>query len=140
MRSLLGRRGLSKHMRQPESLAGAGVTSSGPERAGVASARLPSVPGILTAGQVLATGKSIAAMQQRDGAIGWPDGHVDAWNHVECLMALSVCGLRGAARRGYEWLRATQAEHTYRVQAEAFDDLAATCERLRAVKANPSFH
>ena len=95
-------------MRQPESLAGASVTSSSPERAGVASARLPSVPGILTADQVLATGKSIAAMQQREGAIGWPDGHVDAWNHVECLMALSVCGLRGAARRGYEWLRATQ--------------------------------
>ena len=95
-------------MRQPESLAGASVTSSSPERAGVASAGLPSVPGILTADQVLATGKSIAAMQQREGAIGWPDGHVDAWNHVECLMALSVCGLRGAARRGYEWLRATQ--------------------------------
>ena len=47
-------------------------------------------------------------MQQRDGAIGWPDGHVDAWNHVECAMALSVCGLRGAARRGYDWLRAAQ--------------------------------
>ena len=95
-------------MRQPESLAGASLTSSSPERTGVASAGLPSVPGILTADQVLATGKSIAAMQQREGAIGWPDGHVDAWNHVECLMALSVCGLRGAARRGYEWLRATQ--------------------------------
>jgi hypothetical protein len=69
---------------------------------------LPSVPGILTADQILATGCSIAAVQQRDGAIGWPDGHVDAWNHVECAMALSVCGLRGAARRGYEWLRAAQ--------------------------------
>ncbi len=95
-------------MRPPESLAGPSVTSPSPERASVASARLPSVPGILTADQVLATGKSIAAVQQRDGAIGWPDGHVDAWNHVECVMALSVCGLRGAARRGYEWLRATQ--------------------------------
>src|SRR5215470_7777267 len=41
---------------------------------------LPSVPGILTADQILATGDSIAAVQQRDGAIGWPDGHVDAWN------------------------------------------------------------
>jgi hypothetical protein len=69
---------------------------------------LPSVPGILTADQILATGHSIAAVQQADGAIGWPDGHVDAWNHVECAMALSVCGLRGAARRGYEWLRAAQ--------------------------------
>jgi hypothetical protein len=69
---------------------------------------LPSVPGILTAEQVLATGRSIAAAQQRDGAIGWPDGHVDAWNHVECAMALSVCGLRDAARRAYDWLRAAQ--------------------------------
>ena len=40
-------------MRQPESLAGASLTSSSPERTGVASARLPSVPGILTADQVL---------------------------------------------------------------------------------------
>ena len=61
-------------MRQPESLAGASVTSSSPERAGVASARLPSVPGILTADQVLATGKSIAAMQQRVGVMVAADG------------------------------------------------------------------
>jgi hypothetical protein len=78
-----------------------------PERS-AAGTWLPSVPGILTADQILATGHSIAAVQQRDGAIGWPDGHVDAWNHVECAMALSVCGLRGPARRGYEWLRAAQ--------------------------------
>ncbi len=69
---------------------------------------LPEVAGILTADQLLATGKSIAAVQQADGGIGWPDGHVDAWNHVECAMALSVCGLRGPARRGYDWLRNTQ--------------------------------
>ena len=69
---------------------------------------LPEVAGILTADQVLATGQSIAAVQQTDGGIGWPDGHVDAWNHVECAMALSVCGLRGPARRGYDWLRSTQ--------------------------------
>ena len=95
-------------MRQPESLAGASVTSSSPERAGVASAGLPSVPGILTADQVLATGKSIAAMQQREGAIGWPDGHVDAWNHVECADGAQRVRTprRGAAR--LRWLRATQ--------------------------------
>jgi hypothetical protein len=69
---------------------------------------LPSVPGVLTAEQILATGRSIAASQQQDGAIGWPDGHVDAWNHVECAMALSACGLTGAARRAYGWLRAAQ--------------------------------
>ena len=60
----------------------------------------PEVAGILTADQVLHPAKSIAAVQQADGGIGWPDGHVDAWNHVECAMALSVCGLRGPARRG----------------------------------------
>ncbi len=69
---------------------------------------LPELPGILSADAVLATGRAIAAVQQPDGAIGWPDGHVDAWNHVECAMALSACGLREPARRAYEWLRATQ--------------------------------
>src|SRR6266487_5442648 len=68
----------------------------------------PEVPGVLTASEILATGRSIAATQQRDGAIGWPDGHVDAWNHVECAMALSACGFTGAARRAYHWLRAAQ--------------------------------
>jgi len=75
-----------------------------------AAAWLPEVPGILTGQDILATGCSIAATQQRDGAIGWPDGHVDAWNHVECAMALSACGLRPAARRAYDWLRATQRQ------------------------------
>src|SRR6266571_2274323 len=69
---------------------------------------VPEVAGILTAGQVVSTGHAIAAVQQRGGAIGWPDGHVDAWNHVECAMALSVCGLRDASRRAYEWLRVSQ--------------------------------
>src|SRR5215472_2414464 len=73
-----------------------------------ASAWVPEVAGILTADQVISTGQAIAAVQQRGGAIGWPDGHVDAWNHVECAMALSVCGLRDASRRAYEWLRANQ--------------------------------
>jgi len=105
-------------MRRPESVASASLDREDPAGTGPANGRsagaprgaawLPSVPGILTADQVLATGQSIAAVQQPDGAIGWPDGHVDAWNHVECAMALSVCGLRAAARRGYEWLRTTQ--------------------------------
>jgi MMP endo-(1,4)-3-O-methyl-alpha-D-mannosidase len=69
---------------------------------------LPEVPGILSADEILATGASIAAMQERSGAIPWPDGHTDAWDHVECAMALSVCGLTGPARRAYEWLRRTQ--------------------------------
>jgi len=72
------------------------------------AAWVPEVAGILTADQVISTGQAIAAVQQRGGAIGWPDGHVDAWNHVECAMALSACGLRDASRRAYEWLRANQ--------------------------------
>ncbi len=72
------------------------------------AAWIPEVAGVLTADQIVDTGYAIAAVQQRDGSIGWPDGHVDAWNHVECAMALSVCGLRDASRRAYEWLRTSQ--------------------------------
>ena len=62
----------------------------------------------LARADVLATGESIARVQDRSGAIAWPDGHVDAWDHVECAMALSACGLREPARRAYRWLRETQ--------------------------------
>jgi hypothetical protein len=62
----------------------------------------------LTLPDVLATGEAIARMQERSGAIAWPDGHVDAWDHVECAMALSACLLREPARRAYRWLRETQ--------------------------------
>ncbi len=87
-------------MRQPDRLAD--VASP------VVANTVPEVPGILTAGQLVATGHAIAADQQADGSIGWPDGHVDAWNHVECAMALSVCGLRHEARRAYSWLAGAQ--------------------------------
>jgi hypothetical protein len=69
---------------------------------------VPAVPGVLTETEIRATGETIAAGQEESGAIGWPDGQVDAWNHVECAMALSVCGLHGPARRAYEWLVAAQ--------------------------------
>jgi len=69
---------------------------------------VPSVPGVLSEREILATGQAIAAGQEASGAIGWPDGHIDAWNHVECAMALSVCGLRDPARLAYEWLQLTQ--------------------------------
>ncbi|GII61878.1 prenyltransferase [Sphaerisporangium krabiense] len=64
----------------------------------------PAVPGIVTAEQVVATARSIAAVQDADGGVPWPEGHVDAWNHVECLMAMTVAGLRAEARKGYDWL------------------------------------
>ena len=88
-------------MRQPERLAS-------PAGLAARSCQVPDVPGILTADQVIVTGRAIAATQQADGSIGWPDGHVDAWNHVECAMALSVAGLQTEARRAYAWLAAAQ--------------------------------
>ncbi len=88
-------------MPQPEHLAGARQLTG-------TSSWVPDVPGILSADQLIATGQAIAASQQRDGSIGWPDGHVDAWNHIECAMALSVSGLREPARRAYAWLAAAQ--------------------------------
>ncbi len=88
-------------MPQPDRLAGARQLAG-------TSSWVPEVPGVVSADQLIATGHAIAASQQADGSIGWPDGHVDAWNHIECAMALSVCGLRGPARRAYAWLAAAQ--------------------------------
>ncbi len=106
-------------MPSPDSLAGS-VSDGLPadprpapaaDRAGNATVRrsgVPEVPGVLTATEVLATAEHIAGRQEPGGAISWPDGHTDAWDHVECAMALSVCGLSGPARRAYDWLRHTQ--------------------------------
>lgn len=88
-------------MRQPDRLADRGDMAAEP-------GQVPCVPGILTTDQVIATGRAIAAAQRPDGSIGWPNGRIDAWNHVECAMALSVCGLRAEARRAYTWLADTQ--------------------------------
>ena len=65
-------------------------------------------PGALSAARVIETGRAIERMQAASGAIAWPDGHVDAWDHIESAMALSACGLTGAARRAYRWLRRAQ--------------------------------
>ncbi len=73
-----------------------------------ARAGIPAVAGILSAADVLATARSIADAQERSGAVRWPDGHVDVWDHIECAMALSAAGLSGAARRAYDWLRRSQ--------------------------------
>ncbi|MEV4565907.1 prenyltransferase [Nonomuraea sp. NPDC049419] len=59
---------------------------------------------MISRAQVVRTAESIAAIQQDDGGVPWPEGHVDAWNHVECLMAMSVAGLREPVRSGYAWL------------------------------------
>jgi MMP endo-(1,4)-3-O-methyl-alpha-D-mannosidase len=91
----------------PDNLTGAMPLARVPGRPGIPGTR-PSVRGILTERDILATGESIAAVQEPAGAIGWPDGHTDAWNHTECAMALSACGLHAASRVAYEWLRDRQ--------------------------------
>jgi hypothetical protein len=71
---------------------------------------VPSLPGLLTAADLLATAQTIAAAQEPSGAIPWfPGGHTDPWDHVECAMALSACGLRDEAARAYDWLARTQS-------------------------------
>ena len=66
--------------------------------------------GVLSASELLATGKHIASLQRPDGLIPWLDGHyADPWNHVEGAMAMAVCGLLAEAERAYEWSRANQA-------------------------------
>jgi hypothetical protein len=70
---------------------------------------LPQLPGLLTAEDVLATAAYIASTQERSGAIPWfRGGHVDAWDHVECAMALSVAGRYDEAVAAYDYLRRTQ--------------------------------
>ncbi|MDQ1706174.1 MAG: hypothetical protein QOF18_2540 [Frankiaceae bacterium] len=69
----------------------------------------PSLPGLLSADDVVATAASIARAQERSGAIPWfAGGHTDPWDHVECAMALSAAGATAEAVRAYEWLRRTQ--------------------------------
>jgi len=82
---------------------------------------LPAVDGVLTAGDVLATARSIAAVQESSGAVPWFEGgHVDPWDHVESAMALSAAGLVDEAERAYEWLRRTQcADGSWPLQVRA---------------------
>ncbi len=73
------------------------------------TAVVPDLPGVLSASDVLLSGRSIAALQRPDGMIPWfPGGHCDPWNHVEAAMALTVCGLVEQAERAFAWLAATQ--------------------------------
>ncbi len=70
---------------------------------------IPSVPGVLSQEQCLATGRAIARMQESSGAIPWfPGGHTDPWDHVESAMALTVTGLRDEADAAFHWLRDMQ--------------------------------
>jgi len=70
---------------------------------------LRDLPGVLTREDLARTVAAVAAMQQPTGALPWPDGHTDTWDHVECAMALTLGGHLEAARAAYAWLRRTQA-------------------------------
>jgi len=71
---------------------------------------VPALPGLLSAEDVVATARTIAAAQEPSGAIPWfPGGHTDPWDHVECAMALSAAGLRAEAVHAYDWLARTQS-------------------------------
>ncbi|GGG13568.1 prenyltransferase [Rhodococcoides trifolii] len=70
---------------------------------------VPEVAGVLSTDDAIRSAESIAAVQERSGAIPWsPTGHTDPWDHVESAMALSVVGLREEATRAYEWMRREQ--------------------------------
>lgn len=52
----------------------------------------------------------ILRVQKKDGEIPWSEnGKTDPWDHVECAMGLTVAGYNDAARKAYQWSRATQA-------------------------------
>jgi hypothetical protein len=70
--------------------------------------QLRELPGVLSAAQLHRTVASIAAAQEGCGALPWPDGHTDPWDHVECAMALVLGGRLREARAAYDWLRRTQ--------------------------------
>ncbi len=70
---------------------------------------LRAVPGLLSLGELRQTVDAIAAAQQPSGSLPWPDGHTDAWDHVECAMVLTLGGRLDEARAAYGWLQRTQA-------------------------------
>jgi hypothetical protein len=80
---------------------------------------LRELPGVLTVAQLERTVASIAAAQHDSGALPWPDGHTDPWDHVECAMALTLGGRLDEARAAYAWLRRTQeADGAWRMKYE----------------------
>ena len=103
------------------------------DRNELAQSKVPSVDGILSADEVLATALHIVSLQEPSGAVGWPDGHINAWDLVECAMAMSVCGLSSEARRAYEWLRRTQrADGSWpkRVEANTVTDASSDSNQV----------
>ena len=83
---------------------------------------LRAVDGLLSVEQLQATVDAIAAAQQPSGSLPWPDGHTDAWDHVECAMALTLGGRFDEASAAYDWLKQTQAADGS--WAMSYDELA----------------
>ncbi len=55
------------------------------------------------------TADFIAGQQLASGAIPWyRDAPTDPWDHVECAIALDLCGRFEAAAAAYRWLASTQ--------------------------------
>ena len=55
------------------------------------------------------TGSFIASHQLPSGAVPWyQDGVTDPWDHVECAIALDLCGMSDSALKAYRWLAETQ--------------------------------
>ena len=81
---------------------------------------------VITADEVQATARAIAALQLPNGMIPWfPGGHCDPWNHVETAMALDVAGRHDEAAAAYRWLADIQRPdgswHNYYV-ADGIED------------------
>lgn len=72
---------------------------------------MPSVPGVVSAEQMMTTGAAIADMQTDSGALPWfPGGKTDPWDHIESAMALTVTGYLDEAEAAYGWSRRTQRD------------------------------
>jgi hypothetical protein len=79
------------------------------------------LPGVLTSADLVASAASIAEAQEASGLIPWfPGGHADPWDHVECAMALDVCGFHVEAAAAYRWL--ARAQHMDGHWASAYQD------------------
>ena len=75
----------------------------------------PEHEGVPTPEMLAESAASIAAVQMPSGAIPWEItgdtmGRIDAWDHVECAMALTIYGPAGAAERAFEWLASEQRD------------------------------
>jgi len=90
---------------------------------------LRELPGVLSAEQLGRTVASIASAQHDSGALPWPDGHTDPWDHVECAMALALGGRLEQARAAYAWLRRTQdADGAWRMKYQGESVLDASVD------------